>query len=116
MTTTVDDWYTCDIDRKELKALMGRSDAKGLVRFGGLIALTVAAGVLAYLSLGTAWVVPAFLLYGTVFAFSGAANHELNHGTVFRTRWLNRTAHWIVCFMAWFEPVYSSYQLARVRK
>ena len=49
------------------------------------MALTVASGYLAHLSLGTAWVIPAFLLYGTTFAFGEAAAHELNHGTGFRS-------------------------------
>lgn len=60
--------------------------------------------------LGTVWFVPSFLLYSIVFAFSEAAAHELNHDTVFRSKSLNTAAHWIVCFMAWREPIHSKYR------
>ena len=43
------------------------------------------------------------MVYGTILAFGEAAAHELSHGTPFRTRWLNETAYWIACFMAWRE-------------
>lgn len=59
-------WFACEIDRKVLKSLMRRNDATGLSWFGAWLAGLVATGVLAYLSLGTPWVVPAFALYGGV--------------------------------------------------
>ncbi|MEX3934274.1 fatty acid desaturase [Paraburkholderia phymatum] len=106
-------WHRVRIDRKVLKELSTRSDARGLSQVGGFLGLVVASGVLAWFSLGTAWVVPAFLLYGTVFAFSEAAAHELGHGTVFKTRWLNEAAYWIICFMSWREQVYSRWLHAK---
>ena len=113
MDIALDDWYRPEIDRKELRRLMRRSDARGLARVGGLLALTAATGGVAYLSIGSWWAVPAFLLYGTIFAFSEAAQHEISHGTAFRSRWLNETALFIVCFMSWREPLYSRYRHAR---
>ena len=113
METKLGDWYACEIDRGELNALVRRSDAKGLAQFGGFLALVAACGVLAYQSLGTAWAVPAFLFYGTIFAFAEVASHELDHGTAFRTRWLNEAGAWIACFMMWREPVFGRYKHAR---
>ena len=89
MDAPATDWYQCRIERRRLKQLMRRTDADGLLRFGGFLALVAAAGGLALQSVGTAWAVPAFLLYGTLFAFGESAAHELSHGTVFRRRWLN---------------------------
>ena len=113
MEKSLDDWYACEIDRGELKALTRRSDARGLAQFGGFLALVAASGVLAYQSLGTVWVIPAFFIYGTIFAFAEAASHELDHGTPFRTRWLNDAGAWIACFMMWREPVFGRYKHAR---
>ncbi|ALL67805.1 putative hydrocarbon oxygenase MocD [Paraburkholderia caribensis MBA4] len=106
-------WHRVDIDRKMLKDFSTRSDARGLAQAGGFFVLVVATGALAWASLGTAWVIPAFLLYGTVFAFSEAAAHELGHGTVFKTRWLNEAVYWVICFMSWREQVYSRWLHAK---
>ena len=107
------DWYACEIDRGEFKAFMRRNNARAFAQFGGFLALVAAAGCLAYLSLGTVWAVPAFLFYGTIFAFAEAATHEFDHGTPFRTRWLNDAGSWIACFMMWREPVFGRYKHAR---
>ncbi|SEJ85218.1 fatty acid desaturase [Paraburkholderia diazotrophica] len=106
-------WHRVHIDRKVLKELSTRSDARGLLQVGSFLGFVAASGVLAWFSRGTAWLVPAFLLYGTVFAFSEAAAHELGHGTAFKTRWLNEAAYWIICFMSWREPVHSRWLHAK---
>ena len=106
----LDEWHKSEIDRKELRELVRRSDAAGLVQFLGLIALMVATGVLAWFSIGGAWAVPAFALYGSIYAFGDpcggawavpafalyaryafgeAAAHEVGHGAPFKSRWLN---------------------------
>ena len=85
----LDEWHKSEIDRKELRELVRRSDAAGLVQFLGLIALMVATGVLAWFSIGGAWAVPAFALYGSIYAFGEAAAHEVGHGAPFKSRWLN---------------------------
>ena len=102
-----DEWYRSAIDRKTLKALSRRSDAWGLAYFGGYMALIAGTGALAYLSWGTLWAVPAFLLYGTLYGFCEVPAHECQHRTPFRSAWLNETVHWIACFMAYREPILS---------
>src|ERR1700738_61866 len=67
---TMDDWYKCRLDRKVLKEVTRRNDRDALLHFGGFMGLIVGSGVLAWLSLGTLWCVPAFLLYGTLYAFA----------------------------------------------
>src|SRR5690606_16706552 len=49
---------------------------------------------------GTWWALPAFLLYGTIYASLGDSRwHESLHGTAFRTRWMNRVLYHIASFM-----------------
>ncbi|HTU61808.1 MAG TPA: fatty acid desaturase, partial [Polyangiales bacterium] len=110
---TMDDWYKCPLDRKVLKEVTRRNDRDALLHFGGFIALVVATGVLAWCSLGTLWCIPAFLLYGTLYAFAEAMEHELRHRTPFRSEWLNETVHWLICFMTWREQIYSRWSHAQ---
>lgn len=110
---TMDDWYKCGLDRKVLKALTRRSDKEALLHFLGFIALVAGSGALAWLSLGTRWCVPAFLLYGTIYAFAEAIEHELRHRTPFKTEWLNESVHWLICFMTWREQIYSRWSHAQ---
>ena len=56
----VDDWYRPNISRKELKALMARGDARGLINFGIWGICLALSGYAAYKSVGSAWVIPAF--------------------------------------------------------
>ena len=93
-------WFTCDLDRRTLKALMRRDDTTALVRFALWFGAVVGSGTLAFLALGGPWVVPAFLLYGTLLAFAEPVAHECSHGTAFRSRWLNETVYLIVGLMA----------------
>jgi fatty acid desaturase len=69
MTKRYDEWYRPDISRKELKEFTQRSDAKGLIDFALWGVCLGASGYLAYLSLGSYWVIPAFFLYGTIYSF-----------------------------------------------
>lgn len=101
------DWYRCPIDRSVLRSLTARSDLKGLFQAGGhliLLALTGAGAYLAYSN--QLWVVFALSLFahGTVFSFvPGYACHELAHGTVFKTKWLNRAFLWVYGVLGWFN-------------
>jgi len=97
-------WYRCAIPRKQLKDLMLRKDGPAIrdtvLWFGAIIA----AGVLAYLSWGTWWAVPAFALYGAL--YGGPADsrwHECGHGTAFKTGWMNDALYQIASFMVMRE-------------
>ena len=88
------DWYRCPIEPGVLRELMRPNDLEGWFQAGGhiAIALVTGAGVI-YFSLGGMWVAMAFALFmhGTVTSFfKGIAAHELGHGTVFKTKRLNR--------------------------
>jgi fatty acid desaturase len=110
---TRDDWYRPDIPRKELKALMARGNAKGLIDFGIWGACLALSGYAAYRSVGTAWVLPAFLLYGTIYSSCDARWHECAHGTPFRTRWLNEFFYLLSSLMNMKEATFTRWSHAR---
>jgi fatty acid desaturase len=110
---TMDDWYKCRLDRTLLKEVTRRNNRDALLRFSGFIGLVAASGALAWVSLGTLWCIPAFLLYGTLYAFAEAMEHELRHRTSFKSEWLNETVHWLICFMTWREQIYSRWSHAQ---
>ena len=105
--------YRTSVDPKLMKELIQCSDWLGLLHLGTYFCILVALGGGAYSLLGEAGFYPVFLLYAIVFSFAEAAAHELNHGTVFRSKWLNTSAHWLVCFMSWREQIYSKYRHLR---
>lgn len=77
------------LTRKELKALMRRSNVPGLVRLFWWFAAMLATGSLIYLSLGTGWIIPAMFLHGILLVHHFSLQHECIHYTAFKTRWLN---------------------------
>jgi fatty acid desaturase len=87
------DWYRCPVDRDTLRSLTKRSDIKGFMQTLGWIGLV---GATAYMNhffwarqiwLGFAL---ALWVHGTIYTFNpGQITHELSHGTVFKTKWLN---------------------------
>ena len=77
------------LERGHLRALYERSDWRGwlqTISHFGAIALT---GYLLWQTWGTWLAVPVFMLHGILINFLYAAQHELSHGTVFQTKWLN---------------------------
>ena len=106
-------WWSPEIPRKELKALMQRTDGPALRHFGLWIILLVASGYAAVLAWGTWWAIPAFLIYGTIYSSSDASWHECGHGTPFRTRWLNELFYQISSFMTLREAVLWRWSHAR---
>lgn len=108
-----DGWYRPDIPRKDLKALMARGDLKGLINFGIWGVCLGLSGYAAYRSLGSSWMIPAFLLYGTIYSSCDARWHECAHGTPFRTRWVNETLYVICSLMNMKECTYTRWSHTR---
>lgn len=85
-------WYRTPIPKETLRKLNERSDLKGGLQtlgFLGLVLLTGASSFYAWLE-GWWWLFGLFLfLHGTVTSFYINGVHELSHGTVFKTKWLN---------------------------
>jgi fatty acid desaturase/nitrite reductase/ring-hydroxylating ferredoxin subunit len=98
-------WYRPPIDAERLQDLMARTNGRAARDVVLWLVLLVAAGVLAFLALGSWWAIPAFAIYG--FLYGGAADarwHECGHGTAFRTPWINDAVYYVASFMLFREP------------
>ncbi len=94
------EWYHTPIPRQQMKELMKRSDMPALRDTLLWFLLLILSGVVAYLSWGTWWAVPAFAVYGVLYGSCGdSRQHECFHGTAFKTQWMNRVVHQIGSFM-----------------
>ena len=99
-------WFAATVDRKAMKNLMKRSDTESLRHFGLWLGLLILSGIAAFLTWGTWWCVPAFAVYGVLYAASDHRAHELSHGTPFKTRWLNEWLYHLNGFMTLHEGFY----------
>ena len=100
------EWYHSDVARKDMKALMKRSDGPAIrdtVIYYGAI---VVCAVIAVMLWPSWWSTPFWLVYGVLYA-SGADSrwHECGHGTAFKTRWMNDVVYHIACFCLLRNPV-----------
>ena len=86
---------------------MQRSDLQGWWQTLGVIGyLTGTALLTSHFFVQQQWVpfAVALFAYGTYSCFLGAASHELDHGTVFRTKALNRFFLRLFSLITWFNP------------
>ncbi len=100
------EWYRCHVPPELLKSLHERSDPMGwLQSLGYLVVLLLTGGLACYAA--SHWPVPVLvaliLLHGICYAFQINAVHELGHGTVFRTKILNRAFLRIFAFLGWIN-------------
>lgn len=101
-------WYRSPIDPKRFRELSSRSDLKGWFQAGGHLAMFIATGTLVFvlwMQQAWFWFIIALFFHGTVASFfSGTAPHELGHGTVFRTKWLNKFFLYLFSLLSWWDP------------
>ena len=99
-------WYRTPLDPARHKALHERSDILGLLQSLGYLGVLLMTGSLA-LYAARHWSVPVLIscifLHGTCFAFQINAVHELGHGTVFRSKFLNQFFLRIFAFLGWIH-------------
>jgi fatty acid desaturase len=100
------EWYHTDVPRKEMKALMQRSDGPAIrdtiIWLGAMIVL---AGAAVWLW-PSYWSIPFFLAYGVLYGSAGDSRwHECGHGTAFKTRWMNDAVYQIASFFMMRNPV-----------
>ena len=77
------------LTRRELKALMARSDRPALLRLAGIVLLLGVTTTLIWATYGSWWSVPAMFLQGVLIVHLFSLQHECVHYTAFRTRKLN---------------------------
>ena len=99
-------WYRTPLDAQVRMQLHERSDFWGsLQTFGYLGTLLLTGGLAFYSTARWPWWVTVLLtfLHGMCFAFQINAVHELGHGTVFKTRWLNHLFERVFGFLGWIN-------------
>ena len=86
----------------ELRALTERSDLQGGLQMASHLAAILGSAALHGLAMGTAWAWVTGLVLGVLLNFLYAAQHELSHATVFKTRRLNEVFGRIIGFVQIF--------------
>ena len=101
-------WYRVPVAREKLLELSKPSDAQGWFQAGGHFGLFLLTGVVTWVFWSEQmWVLFALSLFahGTVASsINGIAPHELGHGTVFRTKWLNKFYLHLFSLISWWDP------------
>jgi fatty acid desaturase len=99
-------WYRTPLDKKDFKSLHEKSDLLGWLQSLGYLGLLILTGGTALYAAGR-WpigvVLLLFLAHGTLCAFLINAVHELGHGTVFRTKFLNAFFVRVFSFFGWIN-------------
>ena len=100
------EWYHTDIRRKEMKALMQRTDGPAIrdtAIWLGLMVVFAGAGIWLWPSW---WSAPFWLAYGVLYGSASDSRwHECGHGTAFRTPWMNTAVYHLASFMIMRNPV-----------
>ncbi len=86
----------------ELRALTERSDQQGWMQMGSHVGAILLVAYLHGIALGTWWVLLTGFVLGVLINFLYAAQHELSHATVFKTRKLNEIFGRIIGFFMIF--------------
>ena len=101
------EWYRSPIPGARLRELSRRSDRQAWLQAGGHLALFCLTAALVFhfwsLQLWGAFLAALFC-HGTVASFfTGVAPHELGHGTVFRTKRLNKVFLHLFSLIGWWD-------------
>lgn len=94
------------IDKDRLRELSHRSDGPALLHLASHWGAIVVTGFALYLTAGAWWCVPFFLLQGVLLNFLYAPEHECDHFTAFKTRWLNVFVARVCGFLIFFSNDY----------
>ena len=102
----LEDWYKPKIDKKILKELTLRSDLKGIIDVIIYLFALLISGYFCIITWGSWWSLISFFIYGNIF-YSKAISiqHETNHETYFKSRWLNKLFYNITSLIGGFEAV-----------
>lgn len=100
------EWYESPVPRPLLKELMARSNGRATRDTVLWLALLVGSAIIAHLTWGSWWAIPAFAVYGTLYGSASDSRwHECGHRTAFKARWPNDVVYVMAAFMDMREPV-----------
>ncbi|MEJ8573940.1 fatty acid desaturase [Microbaculum marinum] len=103
-------------EKRFLKGLSARSDARGLERLAGHLGAIAAGAVLVWLASGTWLVWPAMFMEGVGLVFLFCALHETVHRTAFASLWMNAAVAHFAGFAVLLPPAwFRAFHLAHHR-
>ena len=98
------------VDGKLLKQLSQRSDRAGLWYLAKWLVMLTITGTSVWLTLDSAWLWLTMFVHGIVLSVPAyAISHETAHGSVFKTRWLNKAVLWVTSVLYMEEPWHRRY-------
>ncbi|MBX3749028.1 MAG: NADH:ubiquinone reductase (Na(+)-transporting) subunit F [Opitutaceae bacterium] len=98
------DWYQCPVSRETMRQLLERRNGPAirdtLIWFG----LIIGSGYATYVLWPSWWAALPYALYAVLYASTSDSRwHESEHGTPFRTDWMNNALYEIASFMVMRE-------------
>ena len=98
------------LDKRTIKKIANRSNVPGIIFISKLSLFLILSGYLIWLSIGSFWLLPALLFFGTFLTLSSySLSHETAHGTAFKSRTLNEIVFWISSLIYMEEPLHRRY-------
>ena len=98
-------WWRPEINKNELKKLHEKKNLPAIMNTLTYFIVLILLGYVSYLSWGTWYSIPAFLIYGTFYSFTNARWHEYGHRTFFKSKILNDIFYEISSFLQYLESV-----------
>lgn len=100
------DWYQCPVPRAEMRKLLERRDGPAIRDTLLWFALILGSAWATWALWGSWWAALPYFVYATLYASTSDSRwHESEHGTAFRTDWMNRALYEIASFMVMRESV-----------
>ena len=100
------------LSKSSLKSLRQRNNLTGFIYLGFHLGALAISGFLVHAAMGSWWIIPAMLLYSSIFALLFAPLHECSHFTAFRWRWLNYMVGMFVAFLTMRPFIYFKWRHA----
>ena len=98
------------VDPARKRELMQRSDLRGAIQLGNHFGAIVVCGTALWITWGSWWAVPVFMVHGVLINFLYAGQHELSHEIVFKTKWLNEAFGRLIGFLMIFPRDFDKVQ------
>ncbi len=98
------DWYQCPVPRAEMRKLLERRDGPAIRDTLLWFALLFVSGYATYLLWGSWWAAMPYAIYAALYGSTSDSRwHESEHGTAFKTDWMNRALYELASFMVMRE-------------
>ena len=98
------DWYQCPVPRETMRKLLERRDGPAIRDTLLWFALILGSGYATYALWPTWWAVIPYMIYAVLYASTSDSRwHESEHGTAFKTDWMNSALYEIASFMVMRE-------------